>query len=93
MVCATAQPANSGGGERSESQPQAVSRSLSVRGTQSARQAGSTEPLDVMHGDPALARVHYWMNSIPPDVKARSMRASGMSNIRQSDYVGPESCK
>ena len=38
-------------------------------------------------------RVALWWESIPAEVRAQSLETKTVSNIRPSDYVGPEACK
>ncbi len=79
-------------GERAESQA-AAAAVLTVRGAPSALQPGSDEPFEFLFGGPSSARFRYWWNGVAPSVPARALRSVGRSNIRQSDYAGPDACK
>ncbi len=81
------------GGERADSQALLSGSAFTVRGSPSALRPGGTEPFEFLFGGPSSARFRYWWNGLPSTFAGRSLPFSGRSNIRQSDYAGPEACK
>ncbi|MDB6053026.1 MAG: hypothetical protein JWN25_549 [Verrucomicrobiales bacterium] len=89
--CATAAEPTFSNVERADNP--LTSRAISVRKTGLPSPGNPSEILEFKYGDPSLSRVRYWWNGFTPDLLKAPLRYGNRSNIRQTDYSGPESCK